>query len=161
MYKEIAKTKTKTLYLIIGAVVLALILLSITGYIKHYRLIFQLAALIVLTCGVYSLIRYNLYIYEYHIIENELIFISKLGSAERTIAKVSFENVEYIAPYGHGALEMSKEIYRYNAKKSFTNKGVYVLVFFDERHKLSKLTFEPSEKLLSKLSEAGLRIYND
>lgn len=159
MQNKTSKTKLKTLFLIIGAVGLYLLTLSLIDFFKlPYKGILQLLLLLIIAVAVYIFTRLNLYIYECNIKDDELIFVSKLGEAEKLIANVSFESIEYVAPFGHENLEGSKEIYRYNAKNSLSDKGAYVLVFSDDKKKLSKLTFNPSEELLSKLKDAGIKV---
>ena len=90
--------------------------------------------------------------------ENELIFTSRLGEAEKLIAKVAFDKISFIAPAGSEIAKNTKEIYRYNAKNSFSGKDAYVLIFSDEKKRISKLTFNASEKLLEELSACGIKV---
>lgn len=162
MNKGTSKTRLKTFFLIIGAVAVYLAALSVIDFFAlPCKGILQAALLFIVAVAVYIFMRYNLYTYEYNYTDGELIVTSKLGEAEKLIAKVDLNSIEYIAPYGHSALAQTKETYRYNAKSSLSNKGMYVLVFSDEKRRLSKLAFDPSDTLLTKLREAGIQVYGN
>ena len=160
MYRETAKTKTKSIFFVIGAIALYLIGFSIVDILDlPFKGIIQLVLLLIVALAVYTLVRFNLCIYEYNLFENELIFISKIGSIERIIARVEISSIEFAAPYGNSILETKKEVFRYNAKKSMTKRGVYVLVFKDENMKICKLAFEPTMVFLNKLRELDITVY--
>lgn len=152
MYKEIAKSKNKTYPFVIGAVILYLFVLFI---IKDapYKGIIQLAALFICALAIYLCLRYNIREYEYHITEDELLFLSRLGGAERIILAVPLKKVLYIAPD-----EKGKAKYRYNAKKSFGKKDSFALWFYDEKENLSKISFNPTEEYLKKAEESGIEL---
>lgn len=155
-----SKTRLKTLFLIFGAVALYAVMLSIINFLNlPYKGLLQLFFLLIIAVSVYVFTRYNLYVYTYTIEDNKIIFTSKLGEAEKIIAIVSFDQVKYIAPFGHEILLSAKEIYRYNAKKSLSNKNSYVLVFSDEKQKLSKITFDADKEMLSRFKEMGIKVF--
>lgn len=162
MYKEVVKPVGRTVILVIGAIAVSLIFMGIVDaallyFNVPYKSIWQLASLAVVAIIVYSLIRYKVSDYEYFLIENELIITSKLGSNERMILKLDTDMILYICRCDDKKARDQKAVYRYNAKKSFLNKDVYVC-FFNQDNKLNKLRFEPSEKLLDLLRKRGVSI---
>ena len=159
MNKKTPDSKFKTFLIIIAAVAFYMIALSIINFFNlPYKGIIQLLLLLIIAVSVYIFMRYNLYIYTCNIKENEIIFTSKLGEAEKLIAKINFNKVEYIAPADSEIIKNLKETFRYNAKNSFSSKGMFALVFTDEKGRISKLTFNASETLLKKLKEAGIKV---
>ena len=159
MNKKTPDAKSKTFLIIIAAVAFYMLALSIINFFNlPYKGIVQLLLLLIIAVSVYIFMRYNLYVYSCNIKENELIFTSRLGEAEKLIAKVAFDKISFIAPAGSEIAKNTKEIYRYNAKNSFSGKDAYVLIFSDEKKRISKLTFNASEKLLEELSACGIKV---
>lgn len=155
-----SKTRLKTLFLIFGAVALYAVMLSVINFLNlPYKGLLQLFFLLIIAVSVYVFTRYNLYVYTCDIEDNKIIFTSKLGEAEKIIAVVSFDQVKYIAPFGHEILYNEKEVFRYNAKKSLSNKDSYVLVFYDAQQKLSKITFDADKELLIKFSQNDIKVF--
>lgn len=159
VYKGSLGGKVKSVFLVIGALALYLVLYSLINVLNvPYKGIIQLILFAGVAIAVYFMMRVNFCSYEYHIVGNELIFSSKIGNVERPIVHFPVSDVEFVALCGNEMLENIKEERKYNFKKSVTSEGVYVLVFRDEKKKKCKLFFEPTKIFLSKLSEAGVCI---
>lgn len=158
MYKETVKTKNKTFFLIVGAILLYAAAMGVTGALNlPYKSVVQTAFLFILAVCVYICMRFSMASYEYSIVKDgentSLAVTSILGSAQKFIANADIKKIKYIAPFGAEVLDKTKEIYRYNARTSVSKKDTYICVFEDEKNKLSKLMFNPSERLIRKLGE--------
>ncbi len=159
MNKKTSSSRLKTFLLIITAIVFyAVALRTINFFALPYKGIIHLLLLLIIAVCVYIFMRYNLYVYNCIIKENKLVFISRLGEAEKIIAKVEFEKILFVAPANCEITKSTKAIYRYNARNSFSAMGAYVLFFFDEKGRISKLLFDASENLLKDLKESGINV---
>ena len=162
MYKENVKPIGKTIFLVIGIIGSALLLMgavdsAIMYFNLPYRSLFQLAVILIAASGVYILVRNVISNYEYSIVGNELIISSQLGDNEKLIAKIYIDSIDYISFHSKSSAKHGKCDGRYNAKKSLSSANTYVC-FFRDGGKVYKLKFEPSEKLLSILYKKGVKI---
>lgn len=162
MYKEVVASVNKTIFIVIGAVAAALVLVGAVDMIAvrfrwPYQWVYQIIILMLVAYGLYVLIRHNLAHYQYFLIEDELILSSKLGMNERAILRIPVSEITTIYPCGCREEKNQKVNGRYNAKKNFFSKNAYV-GFFREDGKLCKFSFEPTSQLLALLEKHGAQV---
>lgn len=158
MYREKVENRAKIFYIIVAMILAYAIVMGVLSKFDiAYKSVIQLAFLFILAIGVYMCMRFSITKYEYIITQNDgktlFAVVSHLGSAEKLIANVSADNILCIAPYGAKVLEENKEAYRYNARMFLDKKRAYVMVFTDEKAKISKIAFNPSEKLIKEFEK--------
>ncbi len=154
MYKETVASHKKTLFIIIGFIVLAMMLFAIVDAIPaNYRPFLQLGLLLVLTALVYCLMRLHVADYSYLIIDDELVFNKKVSHSDLSLLTLKIANIINIVP-----LSIYKESTpiphnkTYSIKKTFGKKGIYVCTF-TQNNERCKVLFEPTEKLLTILAK--------
>lgn len=162
MYKEVVASVNKTIFIVIGAIAAALVLMGAVDLLAvwlrwPYQWIYQIITLMLVAYGLYVLIRHNLSHYQYFLIEDELILSSKLGMNERAILRVPVSEITAIYPCGCKEEKNQKVCGRYNARKNFFRKCAYV-GFFLRDGKLYKFSFEPTSHLLSLLERHGVQV---
>ena len=120
MNKKTDNSRLKTFLLIIIAVVFYMIALSIINALQlPYKGIIHLLLILVIAVCVYIFMQSSLYVYSCDITEDELIFTTKLGEAEKLIAKVSFNDISFVAPANSDIIKNKK---RWRYELSQTNK---------------------------------------
>lgn len=154
MYKETVASHKKTLFIIIGFIVLAMILFAIVDSIPaHYRPFLQLGLIVVLTALVYFLMRLHVADYSYLVIDDELIFNKKVSHADLSLLTLKIADIISITP-----LNIYKEgtpiphNHAYSIKKTLGQKGVFVCTFMQNNERC-KVLFEPTDKLLTILAK--------
>lgn len=162
MYKEVVASVNKTIFIVMGAVAAALVLMGAVDIVAvqfnwPYKWIYQVLTLIIVSYGLYLLLRHNLSNYQYFLIEDELILASKLGINERSLLRLPVGDILSICPSGSEAEKQQKVYSRYNAKKNFSSRNAYV-GFFRQNGKLCKFSFEPTPHLLALLEKHGVAV---
>lgn len=163
MYKENPQTSKKPKQLcaliIISAIAAAVVLdAAIVYFSLPYRSLVRLLMIIVLGIGVYIMIRNVMTQYEYSVSDSDLSVISRIGEIERIIVKIPLSDIDFVAPCNSQKAHNGVFDNFYNAKKSLEEKDCYVC-FFKDGQKCYKLIFEPSEKLLNFLMDAGVNVH--
>lgn len=162
MYKEHVKPVGKTVFLVVGIVVAALVFMGLVNgavamFNLPYRSLWQMGILVIMAVGVYVLVRNVLCDYVYSVDDEELVVTSSLGGNERVVVRVSLAQIRRVVFHTHDAAKNTASDGSYNARKSFSKERVYVCIF-EENGKVYKLSFEPSEKLLGILQKRGVEI---
>lgn len=114
----------------------------------------RLAFIGITVAEVYFMLRHGLMDYIYKIEDGVLLFITNSGKYDKILCEVEIEKVQYItkgtAPEVEGVC--------LNVTKSSSGLERYTCVFLDDKGKVYKLLFEPSEVYIEKVNELGIEI---
>ena len=140
---------------IICALVVSYLLSCVYSALKlPYGGIARLAFLGIMAAAVYYAFRHGLIAYIYRIEEDKLLFVTNSGKFDKVLCAADVAKVHSITK-GTAA---SVEAIGMNATKSSGGRERYTCVFEDEKGKLCKLLFEPSETYIEKVKELGIEV---
>lgn len=104
--------------------------------------------------GIYFAFRHGIIEYIYRIEDGKLLFVTNSGKFDKILCAAELAKVQYITK-GTAA---SVEAISLNAAKSSEGRERYTCVFEDEKGKLCKLLFEPSDAYLEKVKAVGIEV---
>lgn len=114
----------------------------------------RLAFIGITVAAVYYMLRHGLIDYIYRIEDDVLLFITNSGKYDKILCEVEIEKVQYMtkgsAPEVEGVC--------LNVTKSSSGRERYTCVFSDDKGKVYKLLFEPSEAYMEKVKALGIEI---
>ena len=119
-----------------------------------YGGIARIAFLGIMVAAVYYAFRHGLIAYIYRIEDGKLLFVTNSGKFDKVLCEAEIAKVQYITK-GTAA---SVEAISLNAAKSSGGRERYTCVYEDEKGKLCKLLFEPSESYLEKVKQLGIEV---
>ncbi len=119
-----------------------------------YGGIARIAFLSITVTAVYYAFRHGLIAYIYRIEDGKLLFITNSGKFDKVLCEAEIAKVHYITK----GVATGVEAICLNAAKSSGGRERYTCVFEDEKGKLCKLLFEPSEAYLEQAKTLGIEI---
>ena len=148
--KDNGKTMGLRILLIVG-IFIGVLLMLLGGF-------FGIAGVVLVVAMIYLFPKLNVE-YEYVFVDGQLDFDRITGKARRkTMLRIDMEQVEIVAPQGSHALDSYNQMQLMNKDFSSYDKTVkpYVIIANVEDKKY-RITFEPSEKMLSMMKQKSPR----
>ena len=163
MYKQTYTTKAKSLPMILLTVVIGLILLCIPSIfnITSFVWVYELAVIVVAAFGVYTIIKRSSYVYNYMIIDDEVVVKLNIGQFENILC--AFE-IRDIISVNNGKINELKEANGCNLIYKCIGGGDAAkstqIIFREEadKNKTGMLVFMPDTEFLNILNEKRLDI---